>query len=639
MPPSRSLRLSLLHVLVLILLTFFAVFASGRESSQLLHTERVLRQVSPRDDPSSSTGIFGLLPEPGQSVDPKEDGVLGQLNEAIETEIRPLPRSANIITKSDAMAGGSATTASGVYMSDFARLEQEGRYICNTRDGEVCEVAPDRFSRAGYVLRNGTEDSPGVNRKAMSLETMNTCICLDPSCREIAEVRAVAFFENEAAIASREPREHTCVLRRRVDGGRFIGCAQSLLIAKNRQFDEVHDEIGRFRKFMEGRDAKEDLFPPHVASWAFGFDRHPTSFNATGFRPYFNTMFVKEFDGLTRVDFSDPGWKIESILKREDLLDGQPAPGQVEIVAFANATEGQSCADKANLTLHAAAKEATRLDDVGRGVIDESFEKPLPPRASRTDIALSIGAALLGIATLCHLLVNILLESAKVQERGGGGGGSGRGRFCEGGGQVGYVMGLVCKWPVMLVWMFGLFLLGLEMTALTIVWIDERKAMNTLGKFIHASFVAALAPDKGSLPGLIDEKGNVLVATVIVGNARYTRSKEVLLGVLEPVLIVLGFVSIVLAVCLVIIWRSFSRKEIETNAGDEEQGSGDGFVGTGTQVGRSARTEAGETGSVDVVDDDRNSFNYINVAEGSIMSISQPFRTASYNPAPRRRVL
>lgn len=206
------------------------------------------------------------------------------------------------------------------------------------------------------------------------------------------------------------------------------------------------------------------------------------------------------------------------------------------------------------------------------------------------------------------------------------------------------MLGLVCKWPVVLAWLFGLFLLGLEMLAIVVVWIAERRAINTLGKFVRATFVAGVARDTGPIPFAIDETGNVVVVTVIVGSARYTGSNEMMLRVITPICIVFGVVAIVLAILPVTIWRKFTINEMEKIAGDAEQGRGGGGAGAkrvrkrrrtseeaGTRAGAGVREER-ESG--DIVDGASYSSSYEgeSVADGPNESPKRPFKMASYSP-------
>jgi hypothetical protein len=230
-----------------------------------------------------------------------------------------------------------------------------------------------------------------------------------------------------------------------------------------------------------------------------------------------------------------------------------------EWVTFANKTEGEHCAVVANWALHAAARQATTLDDIGRGVKDESFFNALPPKATNTELALSIGQAVLGLATLHLLMGELYLKIAEIPRtliddvpefhaR--------RRLLCVG------FSSTICKWPVFVLWVIGLVLLSLEMIALGVVWSAERKASNAIGEFVHMSLVGALARGTGSVPGSINEKGNVIVATVIAGTATYNSTRVIALHVALALILVFGVLSLFLAYIPIRIWLNFKASEL-----------------------------------------------------------------------------
>lgn len=114
----------------------------------------------------------------------------------------------------------------------------------------------------------------------------------------------------------------------------------------------------------------------------------------------------------------------------------------------------------------------------------------------------------------------------------------------------------------------GLVLLGLDMIAIAVVWNAERNAMSTLGRFMHASITSAIARDTGNTPSLIDQRGNVMIVTVLVGTARYTSSSVSSAFIVLAVCLVLGAGAIVLAACPVLAWRRFSLHGISKSRSD-----------------------------------------------------------------------
>jgi hypothetical protein len=446
-----------------------------------------------------------------------------------------------------------------VYVLDYSRSGPDGGAICYSDDDAVCEVAPDLFSRAGFVLRESVDDSAGVNRRGTSVETQHTCMCLDNACRQIAEVRVVDVYDSDEDIAARTPSRHGCVLRRRVGaGGKFTGCAQSLLVASQRKLGPLRDRIIS-SNYTVARPAGGP-FPPTVASWAFQFERDELEWSAHGYRGYVNVMTAAEFDKLPREDLGRDGLEVDFSLLRAPL-----GVDDVELVTFVNETDGALCASTANWALNAAAWQATTLDDMGRGVNDGTFVEKLPKRATGTERALSIGQALLGLATMYLLLGEVFLLMSELQDEDSVGGlvddaGQPRGRDWRRRRRRA-MASLIFKWPVGLAWLLGLVLLGLEMIAIGVVWVGERNAVGTLGRFVHADFVAAIARDTGPVPFLISERGNVVVVTLIVGTARYTGSNEVTLRVVFSICLALGVAAIVLAIIPAQFWRCFTSRE------------------------------------------------------------------------------
>lgn len=188
---------------------------------------RQLRQEGAAAEPPPSADIFGVQQEPRDGMQLGYLGSTGLIAERVESTFRgqgggPRRRDTNAI-----MFPSENSEAGAVYVHDFNSGGPGAKPVCEQEDGGVCEVAPDLFSRVGLVVRESIDDRPGVNRAAVSVETQNTCVCLDSACRHIAELRVVDVYEDEDAVAARKPREHACVLRREKGRKELTGCFQS----------------------------------------------------------------------------------------------------------------------------------------------------------------------------------------------------------------------------------------------------------------------------------------------------------------------------------------------------------------------------------------------------------------------------
>lgn len=194
----------------------------------------------------------------------------------------------------------------------------------------------------------------------------------------------------------------------------------------------------------------------------------------------------------------------------------------------------------------------------------------LPSRASSTEVGLSIAQALLGLATVYLVLTDVLYEKTKGQDaKRQGMSGDGRTELpCDMRRLRGLrrrprrLTPLICRWQVWLAYGAGIVLLGLEMIAIGVVWTSERIAKTALGRFVHASFVAAIARDTGPVPFNVDERGNVMVVAAVVGTARYTSSNFVIAFLVFLVCLLFGCAAIVLAVYPVLLWHRFSNPKI-----------------------------------------------------------------------------
>lgn len=89
--------------------------------------------------------------------------------------------------------------------------------------------------------------------------------------------------------------------------------------------------------------------------------------------------------------------------------------------------------------------------------------------------------------------------------------------------------------------------------------------MRTLGEFVDAHFVASIARDTGPNPFLINERGNFVVLSLIVGTARYTKSNERALAIVFPLVLLLGLLGVVLALWPILIFRWFAKREVAKN--------------------------------------------------------------------------
>lgn len=353
----------------------------GAAAAAGLPRARVVRQAQGGgtwEEAPASPALFGVQQEAGDPVDPAVLGKTGQTAEAIETGIRGQgggPRTLD--SNSIIFPASTARFQGGVYVLDFSQAK-DGNPICLNTDDNICEVGPDAFSRAGYVYRVSLDDQVDVNRKASSLETQHTGLCVDSACRHIAEVRVVAIFDSEEGVRAKNASRHSCILRRRKGSNKFTGLAQSVLVASARKKTQVLNETANSRPGVGG-----SRFPDTVFPWEFQFSRPPLVWSATGYRGYFNAIMSDDFNALPREDLGNGEREVDF-----SLLDVPLDADETEWVTFANETEGAACAQTGNWALHAAAHQATTLDDTGRGVVDSTFVQPLPPRASGTELAL-----------------------------------------------------------------------------------------------------------------------------------------------------------------------------------------------------------------------------------------------------------
>jgi hypothetical protein len=192
-------------------------------------------------------------------------------------------------------------------------------------------------------------------------------------------------------------------------------------------------------------------------------------------------------------------------------------------------------------------------------VKNDVFYEPLPRRTSKSLFALAVGQALLGLATLHLLMGELYLKIADLSTFSptNAPNFSKAYRFhCMG------FFATILNWPVFVVWVIGWALLGLEMIGLGVMWSEERKASNATGEFVHMSLVGALTRATGPVPADINERGNVIVATVIAGSARYTSSRVVILHVAFAFMLVFGVLSLFLAYVPIRIWLNYRKHEL-----------------------------------------------------------------------------
>lgn len=129
---------------------------------------------------------------------------------------------------------------------------------------------------------------------------------------------------------------------------------------------------------------------------------------------------------------------------------------------------------------------------------------------------------------------------------------------------------------------------SLECIAIGVVYVEERKAQRTLGEFVDAHFVASIARDTGPNPFLINERGNFVVLTVIVGTARYTSSNERALAIVFPIVLLLGILGVLFVLWPILIFRWFARRELVKR--DKKQAGAVSSTGNGDdiEIGRDA---------------------------------------------------
>jgi hypothetical protein len=472
------------------------------------------------------------------SYDPSNLGETGRLAESMETAMRS--QGNGVLSEEAVIIPPQEARVDGVYVYEYSQLGPSNTAICSPAAGEICEIA-DNFSRAGYVLRQSVDDQ--IGREAISLETQNVCICIDRSCVQIAEVRVVALFNSSATILANKPERHSCVLRQK--DNMLSGCAQSLLTSSVKVVDDVN------RSIIANAPG---LYPSPIMPWEFPFNRNNLQWSARGNRGYVNTMLSEDFEALSTIKSSDKGNAVNYT-----VVPSPPRRDDWEWVRFENKSEGEHCAAVADWALHAASRQATTLDDTGRGVNEDAFYSKLPTKTSLPLILLAAGQALLGLATLHQIMVKAYLKGSEFDSLRLSRVPDAANRHCTL--CMNFRIALTrreCSW-----WVLGFILFCLESLALTELVIEETKAARASGHFVYMGLVGALARATGKVPSNINERGNVIVATVIVGTAKYTGTSARALLIVLAVAFVLALISVNISFLCTQCWWTYEARQIE----------------------------------------------------------------------------
>lgn len=339
------------------------------------------------------------------------------------------------------------------------------------------------------------------NRQGRSTQVMVACQCVSTECEQAVLVRPVTVFSRGPGNKVKDSGKRTCLYE--AVEGKFSDCHSELLRVSSRAKGQLPD-------YLRGN-----------GSFDYAVLEDPgNKWSASGQRGWTRDCLDTDISSLPTVDISK--------LNRERIASnvhttepGKPQckpPANVQYYRSASEEDGQSCAAVYSYAAASAAHLATQADEIAVGNLESSYSEQIPSLVSNIELALSCGAAALGILVLWTM-------SRKHKKR-----------------KPSSYAVLTC-----VVMAQGLSF-ALEGFPLHAALYTELAARQWKTIFAFADATLSLAQDQIAVQGTAF--GSVLVLTTVVGEVQYKNTREELVGTMTA-LFDLAAAGIIVAT----IWR------------------------------------------------------------------------------------
>lgn len=257
---------------------------------------------------------------------------------------------------------------SSVFRSSLSSNEIEG---CEPRADTKCEIAINGFGTVGEVHYNFTSNDRQL--KGRSTQVMVACRCLSKECGVAILLRPVNVISRE----TETPIRRTCMYE--VFRGRYSDCHAELLRVSYRPVNQL-PEISHSR----------DYFRYHP-KW------DEKVWYAEGQRGWTHDCYEDQVASLRRVNIGSITEKNIKFNKHTTAAKNSCSPPEgIEYVVEENDADGEECAKLYHYAASGGAHRGTQQDEIATGASEESYLAEKPDLISDTELALVCSAAGLG---------------------------------------------------------------------------------------------------------------------------------------------------------------------------------------------------------------------------------------------------
>lgn len=364
-----------------------------------------------------------------------------------------------------------STLRSGPLSSVFrsSLLSNEGG-SCEPRSDTKCELAINGFGSVGEVHYNFSNNIRKV--EGHSTQVMIACRCLSKEC-------GVAILLRPVNVLSRETNEtirRTCLYE--VFRGKYSDCHTELMRVSYRPVDQPPE-------FYHGNDSFEYYPRTERKVWF-----------AEGQRGWTHDCFEDEVACLRRIDLkSIKPENIEFNKHTTAANNSCSPPAGVEYVVDRNDADGQECVELYDIASGEGAHRGTQQDEIATGEMEGSYFNEKPSRISDTELALICSAAGLGAMFVWTMYWKQMKTKVKSTMK---------------------TLGAVVLAQVLSY--------ALEALPLHIALGNEIGAARWRSLFAFVDGTIAVAKDNSGPQG--SANGSVLVLTGVVGEVRYSETRE-----------------------------------------------------------------------------------------------------------------
>lgn len=387
---------------------------------------------------------------------------------------------------------------------------------CETRPHQKCEVAIDGFGTVGEV--HYEFQSARTNTAGRSTQVLVACVCLTDECIDAVLMRPINLFTRATNGSYVDSGKRTCLFEA-VDG----------------EFSDCHSELLR----VSYRPSK--LRPEYLREEAFNYsvvDGTNEFWDANGQRGWTRDCNESEVDALPAISMAElQKRKLKFNMHKTPPGNQCRAPPRVQYFRAAD-VDAQSCTEIYDHAAAAAAHIATQQDEIATANMESSYKDEKPPLLEDTELALICSAAGLGVLFVWSRYRKKLRPADNSV--------------------LLLVVGVVGQVAVLYV---------LEALPLHTALGGELRARDWSSLFSFVDATLVLGRDQTGPQG--SAVGSVVVLTAVLGEVRYTHTREALVAALTALFDLAAVVIIFMTVVRKVRFIVSERRKAIYELGDD----------------------------------------------------------------------